>query len=192
MAATQTEAAIRRSIARIAGKGANGLKQTDLDRLVGWLEHPNPEIRLAAIDALQPFSVDWDLVNVVRPFLETETDAQVRAAAIGTLAFLGIGYQEDADAAAEFENRDPNYAEDTPEEYDVVRQLLQDRAADPQEGMPARVAAIVGLGDLADDPRARASVLSYLDQPDPALRVRPEMRLGLVYGLECARVGHCS
>jgi HEAT repeat protein len=171
VARTRDEAQILCAIESLKTLEPETLDDADYGRVCEWVNHPNPSVRKAAVEALEEFYLDWAPAPVALARFAIESDVEVRAQLISTLALLGCDALEEAEIVAMKEGpRDPDYDRDAPEWYLHFRDQIQALAENEAEAEPVRAAAISALGELSTDPRFQDTWLPFLENPSPVLR----------------------
>lgn len=139
-------AAVTARAVKSAGRLADSSTTDVAGMLVGYLDHPAPEVREAACLALFYAGLRTEAEELI-PFIETETDPAVQHAALFTLARMGI------DAATQVYRK---FQADTDPEVRMLAVRGLGRSSSPEA---VRLLAI-SLND--DDPRVTAQAVAGL------------------------------
>ncbi|MBI3947542.1 MAG: HEAT repeat domain-containing protein [Armatimonadetes bacterium] len=150
----------------ILDRAADGLTEEDVECAIGLLEHPDANVRLRAADLMPVFAAEWTPAPILLDRLAREPDPAVKAQIVDALASIdaysasvlgGLDEQEDDEEAV------------TPTYHDETVATFRRLAADESEDPTVRAAAVVGLGELSEDPEAGEAILPYLDAEEPAI-----------------------
>lgn len=162
---------------------AIGNRETDaLDsarQLREFLESPDPEIVLSAIQASAPFVADQPLFEKILSIAARHADEEVRgmaASCLGNVIYDGLEFEDDLPEGMEIP-----VPVSHPEFYATVKDFLFSRVDALMESMEVRRRVVEALGHLAWQPEVRAIVLRfYREAPNPWVKVSALYAMGLV------------
>lgn len=144
-----------------------------------FLDSPDTEIVLAAIQAAGPFVADQPLFEKILLLAASHPDEEVRGMAsscLGNIIFDGLEFEDDLPEGAE-----APVPASSPEFYAVVKDFLFSRIDALMESMEVRRRVLEALGHLAWKPEVREMVLRYYrEAPNPWVKVSALYAMGLV------------
>jgi hypothetical protein len=144
-----------------------------------YLDSPDLEIVLAAIQAAGPFVADQPLFEKILALATSHPDEETRGMAsscLGNIIFDGLEFEDDLPEGAEA----PVPAL-SPEFYGIVKDFLFSRVDALMESMEVRRRVLEALGHLAWKPEVREIVLRfYREAPNPWVKVSALYAMGLV------------